>query len=297
MDGDQARARAPVVLKALPGSEVTAELDRTAPVADDRGRISTIGALARGGIVLAAVGSMIVVSRLVARDLGFDDNRLALFLSFLPLGLLPPLFDEIGHLRFPWRRLGGLRGATLACCSLLTPALLTFVVAGLPASEAGASASSDQAVEIPVCNATVSHDLASTRPLFPGRKALPVSGPFQFHADVNRVLDELARYDPPRYREALEYLPKAAYDPAEVARTNQDAVAVSDGYFALDSRDYGAATFRQVFLHEVGHNVRGHTRNVRIRRSLSDAEIEAQADEYAAVVIGEMRHCGLQVRY
>ncbi len=84
------------------------------------------------------------------------------------------------------------------------------------------------------------------------RAGFPILGSDQFQTTVNRVLDELEQRTPNRYREVLEYLPKAEYDPSII---HIPAHGLSDGRFSLDGSDYGY--FRWVFLHEVGHQVEG----------------------------------------
>lgn len=85
------------------------------------------------------------------------------------------------------------------------------------------------------------------------RTTLPISGPPQFEQAVYRVLNELKANAPHRYQEVLEYLPKAEYD------ASLGGWSYSDGRFGIDGSNYGS--FRWVFLHEVGHNVRGEQWN------------------------------------
>ena len=124
---------------------------------------------------------------------------------------------------------------------------------------------------------------------------LPVEGPPSFQAMVTTILQELQTSDPPRYREAVTYLPQAVWQ-ADLT-PSCDCVANSAGYFGtLAPPEVGSflwwrayANFRFVFLHEVGHNVHRdsrwgplyHFRPIQCR-------VETHADDYAIQVLGEL---------
>ncbi len=114
---------------------------------------------------------------------------------------------------------------------------------------------------------------------------IPMAGPPQFRRDTHRVFTELRRGVPHRYREVITYLPQAVYDPVETRRFHPDALTVSSGYFAIDSTDHGYAEFRFTLLHEVGHNVRATRAGTRLLRYAGEEE----ADDYALVVLAELR--------
>ena len=123
------------------------------------------------------------------------------------------------------------------------------------------------------------------KPPFWCRTSLPIQGHAQFRASVEQVLQELREHVPHRYREVIEYLPRAVYNPS----SSYDGL--SDGSFSLDgsgiSRSVGGGRytrndyerFRFVFLHEVGHNVHGELYN--------DWSQDA-ANAYAQQVIAEL---------
>ncbi len=108
-----------------------------------------------------------------------------------------------------------------------------------------------------------------------------IIGPYAFVQSVLAVLADLRSTNPPRYAEALWYLPRAFYWPDNLKRKHpSEAAADSDGDFAVDVESLGYDGFRFIFLHEAGHNVMGTTR--------TDWS-EAAANAYAAMVLAELR--------
>lgn len=125
-------------------------------------------------------------------------------------------------------------------------------------------------------------EVGTSRRPFPGRPQLPVDGPPSFLTAVRRVLRELQERAPHRYEEALRYLPQARYDPERLRRESPGAAGRSDGLFSIDGSNYDSLRF--VFLHEVGHNVRGEFHDGRpVRYSNED-----EANDYAHMVIREL---------
>jgi len=100
----------------------------------------------------------------------------------------------------------------------------------------------------------------------------------EFKNSVNRALDELEAKVPNRFKQVLEYLPKAEY--TTTILPNQ---GFSDGSFSIDGTG-NYWDFRWVFLHEAGHNVLGHTKS----NSLSHEQKEREANDYVANVLREM---------
>jgi hypothetical protein len=124
------------------------------------------------------------------------------------------------------------------------------------------------------------------------REVFPILGDRQFTQTVERILQELKDHAPRRYREAVGFLPTAfQFDPVnfdywELYRRNgtvhgyvsKPFAGRSDGDFALSGyEDY--YYFRHVFLHEVGHCVRGRQ---------NDDWSEDAAEGYAAMVEREL---------
>lgn len=99
-------------------------------------------------------------------------------------------------------------------------------------------------------------------------------GPRTFVDAVALLLAELRERLPLRHEQALSCLPGATFDPERLQRENAGAAARADGIFAVDGSDY--EFFRWVFLHEVGHGVRG------------DAAGERAANQYADQVVEEL---------
>ena len=118
-------------------------------------------------------------------------------------------------------------------------------------------------------------------PRYPGRSTLPVSGPAHFRADVEAVLSEARQFAPGAYRDALEYLPKASYEPENPRFKGNTYVAYSSGIFRWDATEYwnGVLGFRRTFWHEVGHNVDA---------DVSAEGCEARADAYADDVVTQI---------
>lgn len=87
----------------------------------------------------------------------------------------------------------------------------------------------------------------------------------------------------------ITYLPQAVYDPVATKRVHPLALAISTGYFAIDSIDYGYDEFLFTVLHEAGHNVDAARTGTRLARYAG----EAAADAYAVRVFAELgRHWG-----
>ncbi len=129
------------------------------------------------------------------------------------------------------------------------------------------------------------NDRATTGP-FRGRSILPISGPLPFRQSVKRILKELETHAPHRYRQVLGFLPKAEY-----TTRHSDFAGRSDGLFTIDGSGDNSTQrntyewFRFVFLHEVGHNVKGEQEN--------DWSEDA-ANAYAHRVTSELNHANMQ---
>jgi len=122
-------------------------------------------------------------------------------------------------------------------------------------------------------------------PRFPGRIDLPVSGPPSFANAINTILVELMIKAPGRYKEVVEFLPQAKYDPAELERQNGPGWAANAaGIFAVNGSNIDS--FFYTVLHETGHNVAGHLQKP--GANLPKTTKEAQAHAYAEAVLREL---------
>jgi len=122
-------------------------------------------------------------------------------------------------------------------------------------------------------------------PRFPSRADLPISGPRGFVKAVTAILDELESKRPNRYKEVVEYLPKATYDPEALKQASGEGWAGnSSGLFGVDGSRLDS--FFYIFLHEVGHNVAGH--HASPGKDLDRPVKEAQAHAYAEAVLREL---------
>lgn len=161
-----------------------------------------------------------------------------------------------------------------------------WLVVGIPAACLyGVDAYSEERTSVESRNTEVAERCARYGSSIQRYDGFLIEGPWQFQADVQRVLAELRSWAPRRYKEIRKHAREIRYDPAGVRTRYPDGADAMAGlhniiYFAIDSNSRGYEWFRHVLLHEAGHNVLYAIRQ-------EDASQES-ADAYAYMVEHEL---------